>query len=398
MNLIPILLIKKAQEERRSRSSRSSSSSSSSHSDSDYSSSYSYSTPKTLAEYTSRYGTYSLSDKLYSRILTVMQSNPDIMRVYGSIHTHIASCINAYTEEAILKYADFPAIEERFEEAKRVVLDKVTTVPVVLHDSKNYDPYRSLTLIRYNPDATESSSKVVYKNFKLISIYGLRITPDMMKAGNNPFRDMYEKYLSNHQSYEEDYISAKTKVEKLSKSKFLLKISSKRREKLERAQEELKVATGIKERVETYLSQATNFDNLSNEERAYLLEYAMAEERLQTSSGSHKDELRTLLELSGKESLYYGKGVVQGFYQEAVDSLSPADREIYDSAPRIIMSALARADEAEFESYGVRANEKPYDTKFTIDKVLNEDMVTRSVAVLSNIPLDELADTTDTAE
>jgi hypothetical protein len=211
MNLIPILLIKRAQDQRKSRSSRSSSSSSK-HDRYDYSSS-SYSSPKTLSEYTSTYSVYSLGDKLYSRISTVMQSNPDIMRVYSNMHTHIASCINAYTEEAIIKYADFPAMEVRFEEAKRVVLDKVTTVPVVSHDSNNHDPYRSITLIRYNPTATESTSKVYYRNFKLITIYGLRITPDMMKPGNNPFRDMYEKYLSNHMTYEEDYTKAKSKVE-----------------------------------------------------------------------------------------------------------------------------------------------------------------------------------------
>jgi hypothetical protein len=219
-----------------------------------------------------------------------------------------------------------------------------------------------------------------------------------MKPGNNPFRDMYEKYLSNHMTYEEDYTKAKSKVEKLSKNKFLLKISSRRRESLVAAEQDLKVATGIKTTVETYLAQATNFDNLSNEERAYLLEYAMAEERLQASSGAHKDELKILMEISGKERLYYGKSIIQGFVQEAVDGLSPSDREIYDRAPRIIMSTLARADKDEFKALDVRENDKPYDSRFNIDRLLGEEIVSRSIDVLSNVTLDELSGSADTAE
>lgn len=171
MNLIPILLIHKAQREReaarrRASSSSSKKSNSGSSRSSSSSSSRSYSEPKTLSELTSRYYGYSRESKLYSRVLNAMESNPDIKRVYSKIHTHITSCINVFVDEACAKYAHEPAEYARFQEAESKVKS------VLSRFSIETATYYSDGIPRYNPDGTTILEKFTLVSPKPLTLMG----------------------------------------------------------------------------------------------------------------------------------------------------------------------------------------------------------------------------------
>ena len=396
MNLIPLLLLKKAMDQNsRSRSkSRSSSSGRRGYDRYDYSgSSSSSSGPKTplkvLGDYVIDYkGSYKFPDMLSSRILTAMHENSDVMRVYGKIHTHITSSINAYRDEAYARLVDHPAIDERFRTAeanvKRIKSVEVYTLTV---NPYGFDDDYSYIYSRYNPNSTGPKDRLTRICYQSLTIYGVRITEDMLHR--NPFRSIYSYEIENYPKFVENYNKAKKKVERLEKSKFLLKIFPKRREKLDTAKWELQRAEDIKTRAEICIERANNFDNMSNEERAWLEEYIRAEKALAESNEKSQKDIRIIHELNESSLRYDGRRIIEGFYKDALDSLTPEERAIYEGAPRTVAGTLAQADEEEFARLG--AGNESSDGKDIVDQYLESTMVAKTVDVISHVPVEELA-------
>lgn len=213
----------------------------------------------------------------------------------------------------------------------------------------------------------------------------------------NPFRDRYEKYVSEHPTFEEDYVRAEKEVLRLEKNTFLLKISSRRRERLVEARKELKSATAIKEQAQTYREQAELFDTISNEERGLIATYIEARNAIVIIPEEERKEKIILRELGGYYSYHYTADIMERFYQEAIDGLSEGERAIYESAPRVIMETLAKADETTFAT--LSDPEHADNKRFSVDNYLNNKLVESSIAVLDNVPLDDLVgDTSDSTE
>ena len=398
MNLIPLLLLKKAMDQNsRSRSGSSSRSSSSrrGYDDYDYSDSSSSSGPKTelkvLSDYVIDYkGSYKFSDMLSSRILTAMHENSDIMRVYGKIHTHVTSCINVYRDEAYARLVDHPAIDERFRAAeanvKRIKSVDIYTLTV---NPYGFDDDYSYIFSRYNPNSTGPKDRLTRICHQSLTIYGVRITEDMLHR--NPFRDIYSYEIENYPKFLDDYNKAKKKVERLEKSKFLLKIFPKRRERLERARVELQRTEDIKTRAERRIERVNNFDNMSNEERAWLEEYVRAEKALIESNEKSQKDIRIIHELNESSLRYEARRIINGFYADALASLTSDERAIYEGAPITVASTLAQADEEEFARLG--AGDGSTGSKDIVDQYLDETMVEKTADIISHVPVEELAGT-----
>ena len=398
MNLIPLLLIKKAMDQNsrsRSRSSSRSSSGRRGYDDYDYSGSSSSSGPKTelkvLSDYVIEYkGSYKFSDMLSSRILTAMHENSDIMRVYGKIHTHVTSCINVYRDEAYARLVDHPAIDERFRAAEANV-KKIKSVDIytLTVNPYGFDDDYSYVYSRYNPNSTGPKDRLTRICHQSLTIYGVRITEDMLHR--NPFRDIYSYEIENYPKFVDDYNKAKKKVERLEKSKFLLKIFPKRRERLERAKGVLERAEDIKTRAERKIEMANNFDNMSSEERAWLEEYVRAEKALVESNEKSQSDIRIIHGLNERSLRYDSGRIIRGFYEEALDSLTPEERAIYEGAPRTIAATLALADETEFAR--LDSSQDSSSDKDLTHQYLESTMVEKTAEVITRVPVEELAGT-----
>lgn len=209
-------------------------------------------------------------------MMRAIHSDEKVQQVLLHLEKNYTS-INKQTKEKVI--AQIQDIAAKTENAYKKAQSQLSSIESM--GFKVEYPYREYKLFfaqdDYNAEgvlpSSEKDNGYRYKGFEFPkTINGLDLNSDAFKLPN-PFEKPLNDYLKENPDNETNLQVAKATVEKLSKSKFALMFSKKKRIELDKAQMELSKQQSIAYNIARHQKNAEFYKNLTNEQKAIFADF-----------------------------------------------------------------------------------------------------------------------------
>lgn len=198
-----------------------------------------------------------------------------------------------------------------------------------------------------------------------------------IKAGKNPFAEIYDRESKEYPNLNEEIQELKNIIQKLTKHKLLLKLSTRRQDKLHYAQKKLAELEKIKSRLDTCKSLIERYEENKEDIISYITQIDMLNEQsksLQSEIDLEQQKLNDFM----KTGILHDKDYRQEVFEYILTQLTPEEREMYNNAPNKIYEYIVNApnkDLAKMNSdYRTINYHNPF-FDFVIDKTYEDVLV-----------------------
>ena len=346
MNLVPFLIMKAAHDSqmRKRRSSRSNNSSSNKNNDRyGYGSSSSSSTTYRLKNEINSFSNHRMNACIYNLI----KANPDFSQAIEAYMANMNTAKDNRIKELNAELETYcepsAVIPEKYDSAFHDAFDGFE-IPASLYGDPDSD-YGKFWYVKPNPNGPHASYHTAPETLKLD---GVILTKSEFEAGKNPFEGLYQSQIAIHKDYEQKYNEMSAKIADLEKRKFMLKISSKRREELDKLKAEFVDVKKTYDYITKLKANAEKYSHITPEQKEKMAKFF----EVQSEFKELHEKVYTCREKSLQLMGYGRPTIVQDLIDkskvEAYEMLTDEQKAKLDEIPEAISSAIVELDDKTF--------------------------------------------------